>query len=93
MGVSGIRHGNDKSTDVELVQQRKDLFERHVTIVRALIVPPADVQTDVAGVDAFEGIVDGGDDPSSPIEELLERSIAKERVSLEGEIGRIDLEQ
>ena len=61
--------------------------------MRAFVVPPADVQADGTGIDALEGVVDGGDDASSPVEELVEGPIGEERVPLEGKVGGVDLQQ
>src|SRR5271155_2074856 len=58
-----------------------------------LVVAPADVQSHGAGIDAFEGVIDGRHDGPSPTKELLERPIGEEGVALEGEIGGVDLEE
>ena len=93
VGVAGVGHRQHERADVGLVEERLDVGERDVVGVRALVVPPADVQPDVGGVDAVERGVDGVDHELDPVEELAERPVGEEGVALHGEVGRVDLQQ
>ena len=92
MSVPRVRHRHDESSHVRLVQQGEEVVEGHVPSVRPLVVAPADVQADGAGVDTDKGGVDRPDHELDPREELLERPIGEQGMAFEGEVGSIDLQ-
>ena len=93
VGVAGVGHRDDERADVGLVEQRLDLVEGDVVGVRPLVVAPAHVQAHGGRVDALERAVDGVDHQLHPAEELRQRPVGEQRVALEGEVGRVDLQQ
>ena len=57
VGVASVRHRQDQAADVGLVEKRLDVGERDVVGVRALVVPPADVEPDVGGIDPSSAVL------------------------------------
>ena len=54
MRVARIGEGQHEAADLGLQDHRQDVLERHVAVVRALVIAPADVQPDAVARDALQ---------------------------------------
>ena len=70
-----VGEGQHKAADIGLFQQRQDLFERHVAIVRPLVIAPADMQSDAVARNVGDGAVDRLDDALDKAEEVRQRPL------------------
>jgi hypothetical protein len=73
-------------------QDRQNICERHVVIVRSLVVAPTDMEPHFVARNIDEGRVDGSDHSFNELLEIFERPLAEGDMALEGQVGRIDLE-
>ena len=93
VGVARVRHRQHERARAGLEHPRQDLLERHVEVVRPLVVAPADVQAHALRGDSRQARGScAATTTSTKREELAERPVGEERVALHREIGRIDLE-
>src|SRR5262249_35224090 len=80
-----------QAANLGATQDRQNIRERNVLVVRSLVVAPTDMKPHFAARDTDEGRVDGGDHSVHELLEILERPFAEGDMALEGEVGRIDL--
>jgi hypothetical protein len=92
VGMAGIGEGQDEAAHPCPVETGKDLLQRDVEEVRALVVPPAHVEPDPVGRNPGERRVDRSDDEVDEGEEILQRPVREQRVTLHREVRRVDLE-
>ncbi len=93
VGVPAGRERQHEAADVGLPQQREDLGQRHVAVVRALVVAPADMQPHALARHGGERVVDGRHHPLDETEEFGQRAILEREVSLQREVRTIELQQ
>src|SRR5262245_29699541 len=91
--MPGIGKWQHEAADLCACEHRYDVLERHVTIVRALVVSPADVHAHALAWDIAQGMIDGVDDAVAKVEEILERPVLIGVVSLAREIWAVKLKQ
>src|SRR5579863_5945162 len=89
--VARVGHRKKQRADARLEQNRQDVVESDVTIMRTLIIAPADVQAGAIGRDVQKRPIDRGDDHLDEIEEILEWPIGEGGVTFESEVGCINL--
>src|SRR3984893_15663296 len=92
MRVPRIGKGEEEPADIGLLDDRQDIGERHVAIVRPLVIAPTDMQPHTVAPDIFDGLVDCRDDPLDKPEEVAERPILVGEVAFERQIGAIELQ-
>ena len=73
--MAGIGERQHPGTNARGPKHRYNVFERHVVVVRAFGIAPADVQPHVLGRDVADGAVDRRDRPLREIEKIRQRAI------------------
>ena len=82
-----------EAADVQLAQDRHDLVQLHVAVVRTFVVAPARVQANAFARDVDQRRVDRGDDAVDEAEKVAERSVLVRHMSFHREIGTVELQQ
>src|SRR5579859_7645922 len=93
MRVAGIGKRQYQRADIHAPDQGQDRLQRHVAVVRSLIIAPADVHANPFAWNVAQTIVDGGDHAFDKAQEIAERPVLKRDVMLERQIRAIELEQ
>ena len=93
MRVAGIRKGQNKGPDICLKEDRENVGQGYVAVVRAFVVPPAHMQTHLVPRNVLQRLVDRLDDEFDEADKVTERAVPVGGVSLQGEIGAIQLQQ
>jgi len=75
VGVPRVGEREEKAADLGLPDDRQNVGERHIAIVRSLVIAPADMQAHPVARDVFEGGVDRRDDSLDKAEEVSERPV------------------
>ena len=88
----GFAIDSTSAADPRLVQMRQQLLQRHVEVVRAFVVAPANVQPHLAPGDVGQRAVDGLDREIEKVEKLGERPIGEQPVPLHRQVRTIDLQ-
>ena len=73
--MARVREGQHKAADIRFLQDRQDVFERHVLVVRALVIAPADMQAHAVARHVRDRPVDRVDDALDKAEKLAERAV------------------
>ena len=68
--VLRIGEGQNEPADIGFEQERQDVLQRHIAIVRTLVVAPANMQAHPIARHVDERLVDGRHDPLDEIEEI-----------------------
>jgi hypothetical protein len=75
MGVARVGEREEEAADLGLLDDRQNIGERHVAIVRPFVIAPADVQAHPVARNVFECRVDRRDDAFDKAEEIAEWSV------------------
>src|ERR1700746_1033180 len=77
MIMCGARGGEreEEAADISLLDDRQDIGERHIAIVRTLVIAPADMQTHLIPRNVVERGVDRRDDALNKAEKVAERPV------------------
>ena len=89
VGVARVGEGEKEAADLGLFDDRQNVGERHIAIMRPLVIAPADMQAHPVARDVFECGVDRRDDAFDKAEEIAERPVLVGEVAFEREIGAI----
>src|ERR1019366_2495982 len=82
----------NESADVGAVEQRQNLGNRDIKIMRRLVVSPAHVHADAIGRGSMQSSIHRGDVQFDVLEEISERTVGVRRVPLHREVWAIDLQ-
>ena len=93
MRVPRIGEGEEEGADIRFPDDRENVGQRHIAIVRALVIAAADMQPDAVARHILQGLVDRRDDALDKSEEITERAVLVREVALERQIGAIELQQ
>ncbi len=91
VSVARIGEGQEEAADIGLLDDRQDVGERHVAIVRTLVIAPADMQAHLVARDVLERLVDRRDDALDKAEKVAERPVLVGQMPFERQIGAIEL--
>ena len=92
-GWRGLANGSTKPPTLAFCRMRQDVLERHVAVVRALVIAPAHMQPHPVARHVDDRLVDRLDDPLDEAEEIAERPVVVGQVALEREVGAVELQQ
>src|ERR1700730_7862872 len=93
MGMARIGEGEEKAADLGLSDDRQNVGEWHIAIMRPLVITPADMQPNPVARNIFECRVDRRDDAFDKAEEIAERTVLVGEMALEREVWAIELQQ
>ena len=78
---------------MRLPDDRQDVGERHVLVVRALVIAPAHVHAHALARDVDQRPIDRRHDALDEAEEFAERPVLIGDVALEREVGAVELQE
>src|SRR5262249_59697328 len=90
--MAGVGRLKRNGNGLRLQYQWHDPLEWYVVMVRALVVPPAQVHADAGGRHVGQRMIEGLDLEFRVAEELRLFGIAETDVTTHGEVGRVDLQ-
>jgi hypothetical protein len=90
--MTGVGERNRERAHLRAVEERQHGREIHVMRVRAVVVPPADVEPDAVGRDVRDRLVDRLDVQRHHLLESLERIVLEEADALHREVRTIHLQ-
>ena len=90
--VARIGEFDRERTDAGRADHGQDVDQRHIAVVRAVVVPPAHVQAYALGRDVDAGFVDRIDVDRDGILELAQALVLEHAVALHGQVRAIELQ-
>ncbi len=93
VGVARIGERQHEAANLGLLEDGQDVGERHVAVVRPLVVAPAHVQAHALARNIDQRAVDRRNHALDEIEKLLERPVLVRQVMLERQIRTVELQQ
>src|SRR5205814_7659438 len=85
--------GEHEAANMRLLPNHMDVLQRHVAVVRPLVIAPADMQAHLVARHICDRLVDRLDNTLDKAEELAERAVLIGQMPSEREVGAVELQQ